>query len=138
MKGRLPWKTQGRAAVPETERDAVDELRVGESGAMRCFELLLQIFALIVLAEEEVAFDALEVAVDVFHRCNTLHAVNGRHVTLSGDPRSFMAMQLFDVVVPIVQSGCQVRGCATGFTATNRPVVDDDDCAARAREQVRS
>ena len=64
----LAGETKRNSAVPEAERNFLDDLGVVDSSAMRCFELPLQLFPFIVTTEEQVAVDALEVAIDILHR----------------------------------------------------------------------
>ena len=47
-------------------------------------------------------------------------------------------MESLDVVVPIIERSGEVGSGTTGFTAADWPVVDDDDRATGASEQVRS
>src|ERR1700694_5472154 len=81
MKCRLAGEAKRRAAVPEAEWDAIDQLGVADSGAMRCLELSLELLSLAIAAEKEIALDALKIAVDVLHGGNRLDAMNRRHVT---------------------------------------------------------
>src|SRR3954465_9335304 len=103
---------------------------------MRSGELSLELLASVFPAEEQVAFDALELAVDVFHRCDALDAMNRRHMALSGETRAFLSVELFDVVIAVVESGGEMGSSSAGFAATDRAVIDDDDRATCAREQV--
>src|SRR3954469_5614583 len=100
-------------------------------------ELLLELFARILAAEEQVALDTLELAVDVFHRSDAFDAMNRGHVALRGEARTFLAVELLDVVVPVVQGGSEMRGGSTGFASADRAIIDDDDSTAGARQQVR-
>ena len=68
-------------------------------------ELFLQIFARFLAAKKKVSLNALEVAVDVFHRRDALDAVNRRHVALGGDASAFLAVNALDVVVAVVERG---------------------------------
>ena len=137
MEGCLPRKAKRRPAVPEAERNAIDELGVVDPGAMRCLELALEIFSLGVTAEEEIAFDALELAIDVFHGGDRLDAMDCRHVTLGSQARAFFAVNLRNVVVAVVQSRRQMGCGAAGLSTTDGPIVYEHNCSAGAREQVR-
>jgi len=67
MKGCLAREAKRRTAVPEAEGNAIDQLGVVDSGAMRRLELSLELLSLAVAAEKEVAFDTLKIAIDVLH-----------------------------------------------------------------------
>jgi len=137
MKGCLAREAKRRPAVPEAERNAIDDLGVVDSGAMRCFELSLELLSLGVAAEKEVAFDTLKIAVDVLHGGNRLDAMDRRHVTLGSESRAFLTVNPRNVVVAIVQGRREVSGSATGFATTNRSIIYENNRATRAREQVR-
>src|SRR4051812_43026687 len=87
----LARKAKRGSAIPEAEWNAIDELSIAQSGAMSRFQLFLQILARVLTAEEEIAFDALELAIDVFHRRDTFDAIDRRHVTLGCYTRAFFA-----------------------------------------------
>jgi len=97
-------------------------------------ELSFQILARALAAEEEESFDALEIAVDVFHRCNCFDAMYCRHVALGRYASAFLAVHLLDVVVAIIEGGGEMRCSATGLTASDWPIIDQHHGASRARE----
>jgi hypothetical protein len=100
-------------------------------------ELFLQLFPFGVTAEEEIAVDALEVAVDILHRHNAFDSVDGGHVTFSGDACAILPVHLLDPVVAVVERGREMRGSAPGFAASNRAIVDQDHSTTGASEEVR-
>jgi len=136
VKGGLSRKAKRGPAVPESERNAIDKLRIHYSGAVGRFELALQILACVLAAKKEEAFDTLEIAVDVFHRRNGLDSMYRRHVTLGCQPGTFLAVHDLDVVVAIVERGGEVSGCAARLTTTDWPIIDQDNGAASTREQI--
>src|SRR2546423_1166395 len=136
MERRLTRKEQRRSTVPETEWNAIDKLSVVYSGTVGRFELSFQIFVGLGTAQEQVSLDALELAIDVFHRGNALDAVNRRHVTLSGNARAFLAVNLFDLVETVIECGGEVRGGAARLTPPRWAVPDEADCASGAGQQV--
>src|ERR1700737_5575585 len=101
MKGCLARKAKRGPAVPEAERNAIDQLGVVDSGEMRCLELSLEILSLFIGAEKEVAFDALKIAVDVLHGSNRLNAMDRRHVALGCESGAFLAVNPRNVVVAV-------------------------------------
>src|SRR4051812_7386497 len=136
MERRLSGEAQRRPAVPEAEWDAVDDLGVVDSSAMGRLELALEILARLLAAEEQVALDALEVALDVFHRRNGFDAVNRRHVALGGDAGAFLAMHFLDVEVPVVGRGGGGGGGTAALPPADRAVIDYHYGAPGPREQV--
>jgi hypothetical protein len=136
MKRRLSRKSQRDAGIPEIERRALHDLGVGESGAMRCFELTLEILPLAVPAEKEIAVDALEVAVDVFHRRDRFDPMDRSGVAFRRHSRAFAPVELLEVVIAVVERGGQVRGRSSCFPTTNGPIIDEDYRATGASEQV--
>jgi len=136
VEGSLSRKAERWSAVPESERDAIDQLCIGYSGALGRFELSFQVLARILAAKEEEAFDALEIAIDVFHRRNGFDSMNRRHVTFGCQPGTFLAVHLLDVVVAIIEGSGKVGGGATRLATTDWSVVDQNNSAARAGEQI--
>jgi hypothetical protein len=111
-------------------------LRIVDSGAMSRLELTLEVRALAVPAKKEKALHTLEVAIDVLHRRDSLDAMNRGHVTLSREPSAFLAVELLDVVVAVVERGGEMSGRATCLAAAYLPIVDQDDGAARTRKKI--
>jgi len=137
MKRCLAGEAKRRTAVPETERNAIDQLGIVDSGAMRCLELPLEVLSLTVAAEKEVAFDTLKIAVDVLHGGDRLDAMDRRHVTLGRESGAFLAMEPGNVVVAVVQSRREMSGSATGFAAPDRSIIYEHNRATSACKQVR-
>jgi len=136
MNGRLARKAKGWSAVPEGERNPVNELGVGETGAMCGVELTLEILARFLAAEKEVTLDSLELAIYVFHRGDAFDAMDSRHVTLGGDAGALLTVESLDVVVPIVEGSGEMGSGTARFTATDWAVVDDDNRATGPGQQV--
>src|SRR6267154_6592205 len=59
-----------------------------------------------------------------------------RHVALSRHASAFLAVHLLDIVVPIIEGGSEMRGGATGLTATDWPIIDQHHGATRASKQI--
>ena len=136
MESRLTREPERGTAVPEAEGNAINQLRIVDTGSMGRLELPLELRALAVSAQEEIPLDPLEIAVDVFHRRDRLDAVNGGHVTLGCQSGALAAVQLLDVVVAVVESRGEMRGRATRLATAYGPIVDQDDSAAGAREKI--
>ena len=88
------------------------------------------------LEEAYEAFDALEIAVDVFHRRNVFDSMYRRHVTLGCQPGTFLSVHDLDVVVAIIERGSEVSGRAASLTTADWPIINQDNGAASAREQI--
>jgi hypothetical protein len=136
MKCGLSRKAKRRSAVPESEWNAIDQLRVRYSSAVRRFELPFQILACVFAAKKKETFDTLKIAIDVFHRRNVFDSMYRGHVTLGCQPGTFLSMHGLDVVVAIIERGSQVSGRAACLTTADWPVINQDNGAARAREQI--
>ena len=59
-----------------------------QAGAVRGLELVVEHLSVVVAAEEEVAVEAREVAVDLLVADDRLDAVDGRRVAVGGEPRA--------------------------------------------------
>src|SRR4029079_6012754 len=57
-------------------------------------------------------------------------------MAFSGEPGALWSMQLFELVIAIVERVGEMRGCPAGFAPSNGAIIDDDDCTTRAREQI--
>src|SRR5688500_14064807 len=136
MEGCLSRKSQRDAGIPEIQRRALDDLGVGESGAVTRLELALEILPLAVAAEKEVAVNALEVAVDVFHRRNRFDPVDRRGVNLGRHARAFAPVKPLEVVVAVIECAGQMGSRSSGLPAADRAIVDEHDRATGASEQV--
>src|SRR4051812_21841553 len=60
------------------------------------------------------------------------------HVTFSCESRPFLAVNLCDVVIAIIEGGCQMRGSAARLASTNRAIVDEHNCSARSCKEIGS
>jgi len=136
MKGCLPREAKSRAAVPETEWNAIDQLGVADSGTMRCLELSLELLSLSLAAEKEVAFDTLKIAVNVLHGSNRLDAMDRRHVALGCESGAFLAMKLGDVVIAVVQGRREMSSSATSLPTPDRSIIYEHNRTTSAREKV--
>jgi hypothetical protein len=103
---------------------------------MSGLELTLQLLALRLRVEKEIAFNPLEIAIDVFHRCDCLDAMYGGHVTFGCQPSAFLAMELCDVEIAVVESGSEMSGGTARLAAANLAIVDQHDGTSSAREKV--
>src|SRR5258706_15331228 len=75
VKGGLSRKAKRGPAVPESEWNAIDQLRIRYSSQVRRIELPFQILVCVFTAKEEGTFDTLKVPIDVFHRRTDFHSV---------------------------------------------------------------
>jgi hypothetical protein len=57
-------------------------------------------------------------------------------MTLGSEAGTFLPVQLLDLVIPVVESRREVSRGATGLSATNGAVIDDDHGTTRASEKV--
>src|ERR1700693_2801719 len=136
VKGGLSRKAKRGSAVPESEWNAIDQLRIRYSSAVRRFELPFQILACVFTAKKEESFDTLKTAIDVFHRSNVFDPMYRGHVTLGCQPGTFLSMHDLDVVVAIIERGSEVSALAACLTPADWPVINQDNGAASAREQI--
>lgn len=59
-------------------------------------------------------------------------------MTFSGELCALRSVQLFDLVIAIVERIGEMRGCPAGFASSNGTIIDDYDRTTRAGEQIRS
>jgi hypothetical protein len=111
-------------------------LRIRYSSAVRRFELPFQILACAFAAKKKETFDTLKIAIDVFHRRNVFDPMYRRHVTFGRQPGTFLSMHDLDVVVAIIERGSEVSGCAACLATADWPIIDQDNGAPSAREQI--
>ncbi|SRR5258706_13053062 len=62
--------------------------------------------------------------------------MNGRHVTFGRQARSFLAVELLDVVIAVVQRGGEMSSGAAGLTSTDLSIVDQHDGTASTCEKI--
>src|SRR6185369_1029645 len=84
MKLRLLRESQRGSRLPLRDGDPIDQLHVGETGVLRREILLFEHCSSILVTEEEVAIDALEVAVDLLEANDLLDAIDGGEMALDG------------------------------------------------------
>ena len=89
------------------------------------------------LGREQISADAFEVALDVFELNDGLDTIDGRTVTVVGQPRALASVQpenLFVAGVDLIREMC--RGHARLSTSWT-PVVQNHDGVAFSREKIR-
>ncbi len=136
VKLRLIGKAEARSGVPRVEGGALEQLDVTEPGLACGIALALEEVAVVVRPEHEVAVHARESASDAFARDDLLDGVDGRAVTLGGQSRPALAVQRAQPDEAIVHGVGEVRGGASRLAAADGPVVEDEDAASGARQEV--
>jgi len=137
VKSCLAREAKSRAAVPKAEWNAIDQLGVIDSGAMRRLELSLELLLLSVGAQKKVAFDSLKIAVDVLHGSNRLDAMDCRHMTFGRESGAFLTVNPGNVVVAVVQGRREMSSSATGLATPDRSIIYEHNRATSARQQIR-
>jgi hypothetical protein len=132
----LIGEAERRAEVVSVVRDALDVLDFGQAGAVRGAEFLAELLGGLARRDEEVAVEALEVAVNLLFVDDLLDEVNGRRVALGGEARAAPAVEAFEFVEAVVEGVREVRRRARSLAARERAVVQDDDGLALSRQEV--
>src|ERR1051326_4494507 len=109
MELRLFGKTQTGAGIERVQWSTSDLGHIVQPGAVRSFQLTVKEFFLVVAAEEEVAIQSLEIAVDLLGRDNFLDLCNGRGVALRCESRSLCAVKALDLGVAVIDGIREVR-----------------------------
>ena len=132
----LPWKSQRRSRVEAVERRAGDERDVGETGVVRGAKLLAQQVGRLAWRGKQIPVEPLEIARDRLRGDDGLETIDGRGVTLRGQPRAVDAVNPRDVHVQIVDRVRQVRRRAAALAAADRAVIEHEHAAAFEREMI--
>ena len=129
-------KAKTRAKVEFDVRHAIEPRHAGPPDAMRRRQLGVEHVDAIGAAEEEIAVDALEIAVDVFGADDLLDLFDGRAMALHDETRALVAVDVLEHVDAVVHRVGEMRGRAAGFAAADCAVVDDDDFLPGFCEQI--
>ena len=136
MKLRLSWKSQARTGVEERKRRAIDLVDVPKAGASRGAQLAIELIGGFARFSEEIALDALEVAVDVMVRGDLFDAIDGRGVAVGDHLRACRAVHALELAVEAVDLVREMGARVQRHAAADLAVFDDDDLAARLHQQV--
>jgi hypothetical protein len=104
---------------------------------MRRLELLVEDVGGVAAAEEEIAIQANEIAVDVLALHRRLDEVDRRAVALRGDAAGVHATRLLQRREAIVERVRQMRRRPTGLAAPHLLLVEHDDALAGDGERIR-
>jgi len=107
-----------------------------QPGALRRFKFLVDIGGVPINRVEQIAIKADKIAVDVPLLNNALDHRDGSCMAFRCQSRAIMPVQGIGLLIGIVDFIREVRRGPTGFAATERTIVNDDDFRAFAREQV--
>src|SRR5690349_18525290 len=132
----LAGKAECRARLERRDGRALEKLYVRQSGAVSGSELTLEDILILVVAEEEVAVDSLEIAIDVFECGNRFDLVDRGNVTFGGDASAFLSVKLLDFRIPVVECGSDMGGRPSGLATADLAIVDYHDCTTGTGEQV--
>jgi hypothetical protein len=126
MKLALIRKSQARAGIECGIGSVAQLFDSSESRAVRGVELAIKELLILVRRKKEKAIHPLEVTPDLLVADNLLDALNSGRVTLGGETRALLTMQVLNPVVPVVDRIRQVR-CRHGRHAVSERAVIDDD-----------
>ena len=137
LKPRLPRESQARPGLVPAQDDPLELLHVLKARADRRLQLPVEQVGRVGGDREEVAVDALEIAVDLLFGDDLLDPVDGRRVALVGQLRPLWAMQLLHLHEPVVDGRRQVRAGAAALPGRDGSVVENRDRLPIPREQIR-
>jgi hypothetical protein len=134
----LARKPQGEAAVPEIDRDALDDTQVAQARALGGLELLFHVVTVFSAGArfwcKQVAVNPHEVAVDEFF-LHDQFTIDRCRVAGNGVLRAFGSVHVFDSPVAIVEPSRDVRRGSSRFAIADRAVVQNDDALPCFRQQ---
>jgi hypothetical protein len=134
MEAALVWEAQTGPGVPARDGRSLGPGDAREPDLPGSVEFLVEQRDFSPGAEEQVAVQALEVAVDALLARDLLDAVNGGGLGLVDLPRLVETPQLDQLVVPVVEFGGEVGGGTRRHAPADRATIKHHDGAAGAGE----
>jgi hypothetical protein len=122
----LAWEAKAGSRVETVDGRGAHPFEPLDAGAQRRLVFAQQLVGVAARRQEEIAVEALEVAVDLLVRDDGADRLDGGGVALRGEPRAVGAVQPLDLVVAIVQRGGEVGGRGRGHAAADGPMVQND------------
>src|ERR1043166_7162405 len=133
----LSREVKARPRVPEFQGCSLKPAHIGEPGAMSSWKLVVEHLHLPVSRKKKVTIQPFKIAINSFFTDDGLNAIDGRRMTLRGQPRPFFTEQTLKFVKPIVKGITEIGGCSRTHTAANRAIINNKDGFAFACQQVR-
>ena len=130
MKLPLPWEPE-TGACAEWQRRMRNDLDARTARTQSGLELLVDFLAINARTWEEVAIEALKIAVNRLLVNNALDAINGGGVALRGQTRPFLAEQLFQPGEAVIQCRGEVSSRPARLAVADPARFEDDDVSAR-------
>lgn len=127
---------QRRRVLQRGDAQARQPLDLVEAGAVRGLQFAPDHRFGLATAQEEIAVEPFEVAVQALAVDDALDAVDGALVAGSGQARPGRAVDPLDLEIAVVDGAAQVRRGAMGLARPRLAIVDHHHIAAVARQQV--